>query len=398
MMKVPFARPSCTGNELKYVREVLDSGWLTTGSRTLDFEAAFSDAVGSRFALAVNSCTAALHLACEACGIGPGSRVVVPTLTFTATAEVVRYLGGEVVLADVDPRTGMLTPQILEQLLETEKDVSAVIPVHFGGRAAHMLQCGEDKGLLDVCVEHGIKVIEDAAHAFPSRYECGTQQVVGGLDGTVSCFSFYANKTITTGEGGMLATNDPDIAERVRRMRLHGINRDAWNRFTTETASWEYDVIAPGFKYNMPDVAAAIGLAQLEQAEKFRSERQSVAEIYFQRFANLPGLMLPEKPASPDGHSWHLYPIVLDGFDMCTRNEFVAALNERGIGTSVHYKPLHRMSYWSEVCASEPDRYPGAEKWWAGCFSLPIFPGMSSMEVDAVCNAVCEIAVTVPST
>ena len=398
MKTVPFARPSCGERELKYVREVLESGWLTTGNRALEFEAAFAEQVGSKFALAVNSCTAALHLACEAAGIGPGSRVVVPTLTFTATAEVIRYLGGEVVLADVDPRTGLLTPAILETLLASEDDISAVIPVHFGGRAARMHRSDDGRGLLDVCTEHGIHVIEDAAHAFPCRYECGDRRPVGGLDGTTCCFSFYANKTITTGEGGMLTTNDPEIAERVRRMRLHGINRDAWNRFTTDTATWEYDVIAPGYKYNMPDVAAAIGLAQLEQAEAFRRERQAVAERYFERFSGLSGLMLPEMPANPEHHAWHLYPIVLDGFEACTRNEFVAALSERGIGTSVHYKPLHRMSYWSEACASEPAAFPGAERWWAGCFSLPIFPGMQSAEIDAVCNAVCGIAETVPAT
>lgn len=391
-MKVPFARPSCDGNELLYLREVLESGWLTTGRKTHEFEERFGRAVGAEHALAVNSCTSALHLACEASGIGPGSRVIVPTLTFTATAEVIHYLGGEVVLADIDPLTGLIDLASVARILNNDPDIDAIMPVHFAGRAVRMRGSEDTPGLLDLARTRKLKVIEDAAHAFPARYECGDNEPVGSLDGTTCCFSFYANKTITTGEGGMLTTHDAEIAERVRRMRLHGIDRDAWNRFTTNAAQWEYDVVAPGYKYNMPDIAAAIGLAQLERAEEFRACRQKVAEAYFQRLKGIPGLQLPSQPTHPERHSWHLFSVVLGQGASCERNQFIEALNERGIGTSVHYKPLHRLSHWKKSCPSEPGSFPGAEAWWRGCFSLPIFAAMTDDEINAVCQATCDVA------
>ena len=395
-MKVPFARPSCTGNELAYVREVIESGWLTTGPKVAEFETRFAASVGAAHALAVNSCTAALHLACEAAGVGPGSRVVVPTLTFTATAEVVRYLGGEVILADVDPGTGLLTNETLGQTLELERDIVVVIPVHFAGRAARMRGDTDDPGLLDLCDSRGLRVIEDAAHAFPTSYECQAEGRVGNLDETISCFSFYANKTMTTGEGGMLVTNDSKVAERVRRMRLHGIDRDAWNRFTTDSATWEYDVIAAGYKYNMPDIAAAIGLAQLEQAEEFRSRRQAIVEQYLDRLSGTPGIRLPEVSDSIDDHSWHLFVVMIEDDSPRDRNAFIEDLAERGVGTSVHYKPLHRMSCWSAPKDVTADRYPGAECWWRGCLSLPLFPSMSQAELDHVCDSVISVAAQRP--
>ncbi|MCP4068152.1 MAG: DegT/DnrJ/EryC1/StrS family aminotransferase, partial [Phycisphaeraceae bacterium] len=244
-MNVPFFRVDASGNELRYVREVLESGWLTSGGRVLDFEAAFAEATGARHAIAVNSCTAALHLACEAAGIGPGSEVLVPSVTFTATAEVVEYLGGLVRIADVDPITGLLTPAIVEAALDAHPEIACVIPVHLTGMACRMRGALRSPGIVDVCEKRGVKVIEDAAHAFPARHSDGAP--VGSAVGSVACcFSFYANKTITTGEGGMVTTDDGEIASRIRRMRLHGIDRSAWDRHTRVGAAWEYDVIAPG--------------------------------------------------------------------------------------------------------------------------------------------------------
>lgn len=387
-MRVPFARPDCSGNELAYVREVLESGWLTTGAKTHAFETAFAERIGARHALAVNSCTAALHLACEAADVGPGSRVVVPSLTFTATAEVVRYLDGEVVLADVDPETGLLTPEILAELLERESGITTVMPVHFAGRAARMRADADGPGILDLCEARGIKVVEDAAHAFPARYGCGDRREVGSLSGTTTCFSFYANKTMTTGEGGMLVTNDDAVAERASRMRLHGIDRDAWNRFTTASNRWEYDVVAAGFKYNLTDVAAAIGLAQLERADEFRAARARIVDSYRRRLEGVEGIGLPPQTEEEGDHAWHLFCLRVADGAVVDRNTLIDRLHEDGIGTSVHYKPLHRMTFWSESCRTDPARFPGAEKWWRECLSLPLFTRMTEADVEAVCESV----------
>ena len=384
-MNVPFFRLHCDGNELKYIRDVLESGWLTTGGKALDFEAAFAQAVGAKHALAVNSCTAALHLGCEAAGVGPGSEVLVPSLTFTATAEVVEYLGGKVRLADVDPKTGLLDPQRLTESLERHPNITCVMPVHFAGRTARMRGTEEQPGIMDICDRNGISVVEDAAHAFPAEYADGSP-VGSGIGSIATCFSFYANKTITTGEGGMLCTNDDEIATRARRMRLHGIDRTIWDRFTETKAKWEYDVIAPGYKYNLPDLAAAVGLAQLERAEEFRIERTRVVAEYRKRLEDHDLLRLPAPEDHRGSHAWHLFVIHLA--PELDRNAFIDKLTEHGIGSSVHYKPLHRMNYWEKRIGETADAFPGAESWWRSCVSLPLFPGMKTEEIDAVCDSV----------
>ena len=394
-MKVPFFRVDAGGHELRYLREVLESGWLTSGGKVLDFEADFGTAVGAKHAIAVNSCTAALHLACEAAGVGPGSEVLVPTLTFTATAEVVEYLGGRVRLADVDPITGLLTPGIVAEALDAHPSISCVMPVHFAGRACRMRGTPERPGIVDLCDARHVVVVEDAAHAFPSRHADGS--MVGAAIGSAACcFSFYANKTISTGEGGMVTTDDDDLADRIRRMRLHGIDRSAWDRHHNVDAKWEYDVVAAGYKYNLTDLAAAIGLAQLERAGAFREARARLAERYRARLSGIDGLRLPAVPDDPDGHSWHLFTVHLDPAAGLDRQAFIEGLRERQIGTSVHYKPLHRMTHWSRTAvgaaeASAPaafrETFPGAEAWYEGCVSLPLFPSMTDGEFDAVCIA-----------
>ena len=385
-MQIPFCKVDCSGNELKYVQEVLASGWLTTAGKTFEFEKRFAAAVAAKHACAVNSCTAALHLALEAIGIGPGDQVLVPTMTFTATAEVVRYLGADPVFVDVDYATRLLTPEVLIRALDTYPKIKAVMVVHFGGQAA-CLTTANQSGILDVCRARGVRVIEDAAHAFPAKWD---GRMIGSF-GDITCFSFYANKTITTGEGGMLTTNDDQLAKRVKVMRLHGIDRDIWNRFTAEKASWEYDVIAPGFKYNMPDINAAIGLAQLERAEAFRTARQQAVEYYFAHLRDVLGLGVPVCHVPMEHHAWHLFPVVLKGGAPITRDQFIEQLAKRGVGTSVHYKPLHRMTYYRERYQLRPEDFPNAEGIWRGCVTLPLYAGMTPAELDYVIRAVRDL-------
>jgi len=402
MKTIPFSKVDCSGNELKYVKEVIESGWLTTAGKCMEFERLFGEKVGGKYACAVNSATAALHLACEAVGIGPGDKVFVPTMTFTASAEVIRYMGADPVFLDVEYRTCLVTPAILEAAIQKYPGAKALLLVHFGGQAAEM---GEDRGqrsevrsqesassprttgIIEICRKHGVKLIEDAAHAFPTRYR---GRMIGSF-GDATCFSFYANKTITTGEGGMLVTDNEDIYKRAKVMRLHGINRDIWGRFTDKKANWEYDVVAPGFKYNLPDVAAAIGLAQLERADEFRGERQRCVEYYYRRLAKIDCLDLPICHGAPEDHSWHLFCVVLNEKSRVDRNRFIELLNEAGIGTSVHYKPLHRMTYYRDRYGLKPADYQNAERHWRGVVTLPVYPGLKAEDLEHICDRMIKI-------
>lgn len=348
-MKVPFAVPECGDDEIQEVADVIKSGWLTTASRCAQFEKDFAEYVGAKHALAVNSATAALHLGLEALGIKAGDKVLAPTFTFTATAEVVRYMGADPVFVDCDPETFCINATQIENALKVQgsglpagrqagfrvEDVKAIIPVHFGGHPC------EVDSILEFAGDQEIKVMEDAAHAIPTRYK---GRLVGAF-GDVTCFSFYANKTMTTGEGGMLCTDDDVIAKRVKVMRLHGINRDVWDRFSTG-ASWEYDVVAPGFKYNMPDINAALGIHQLKKVELFREKRERIAKIYYEELGEIPGLILPRLHCDMKDHSWYIFVVLVDrdrARGGIGRNEFIDEMTKRNIGTSVHYKPLHSM-------------------------------------------------------
>jgi dTDP-4-amino-4,6-dideoxygalactose transaminase len=377
-MKIPFSKVDCSGNELGYIQEVLESGWLTTASKAKALESQFASIVGANHACAVNSCTSALHLALEAIGVGRGDKVLLPSMTFTATAEVVRYLGADPIFLDVEYGSSQLSVEIVERGLALYSDVKAVIVVDFAGQPAPLL--------MDICHKQGVKVIADAAHAFPASLG---ERMVGTL-ADVTCFSFYANKTITTGEGGMLTTNDDAVAERVRMMRLHGIDRDVWDRFTSDKPSWEYDVKAPGFKYNMPDINAAIGLAQLERAEAMRSARQRVAEIYLGELSGVVGVDLPISHVPYEDHAWHLFPLVLNEEAAVGRNQMIEQLAVDGVGTSVHYKPLHRMSYYRKQYDLKLESFPNTEKIWRGNFSLPIYSLMSEADAQYVVEKVKE--------
>jgi len=384
-MQIPFSRVPLGGNELKYVKEVLESGWLTTSSKAAQLEEEVAGKVGASYACAVNSCTSALHLALEALGISTGDKVLVPSLTFTATAEVIRYLGADPVMMDVHYPSSLVTPEILQSALDRNPGVKAMILVHYGGQAAQM-STPDGRGILDICRKQGVFLIEDAAHAFPARFK---GQMVGSF-GDVTCFSFYANKTMTTGEGGMLVTNNEEIYKRAKVMRLHGINRDSWNRYITNGVAWEYDVIAPGFKYNMPDINAAIGLAQLEKLEFFRRKRQQCAAFYYEKLAGSRFLELLDRPEFLEDHSWHLFPVMIKDNAPYSRNELIPLLAEKGIGTSVHYKPLYRMSYYRDTYNLEPAEFPGAEKVWGSTLSLPIYPDLTKEEISYVVSTLLE--------
>lgn len=386
IQKVPFCKVLCDGNELKYITEVIESGWLTTASKTKKFEDQFAEYVGAEYACAVNSCTAALHLGLDALGVKPGDKVFVPSLTFTASAEVIRYLGADPIFLDVDYDTKVITPEILEKAIEKHPDVACLILVHYGGHAAELIN-DANHGILDICKQNNIKILEDAAHAFPAKLG---DRFIGSF-GDVTCFSFYANKTITSGEGGMLTTNNEEIFKRVKTMRLHGINRDVWDRFTSDKPSWEYDVVAPGFKYNMPDVTAAIGLAQLERAEVFRESREEVATYYLEHLKDVKELDLTVSKVPYKDHAWHLFTVVLRDQSKITRNRFIELLSEKGVGTSVHYKPLHRMTYYKNKYGDRSADLINTEKIWQGTVSLPIFPFMKEEEMKYVCDTIKSI-------
>ncbi len=387
-MIIPFAKVPVAENEQKYVREVLESGWLTTAAKTAAFEKNFAGMVQAPFACAVNSGTAALHLGLDALGVKPGDKVFVPSMTFTASAEIIRYLQAHPVFLDTEYGTNLITPEILEKAIKEHPDVRYLIVVHFGGQPAAMLSTRQKEGILSICEKHKIRVLEDAAHAFPARQN---GQMVGAL-GEVTCFSFYANKPITTGEGGMLTTRNEKIYQRVKKMRLHGINRDVWNRYTENKPSWEYDVVEAGYKYNMPDVNAAIGLAQLEKAEVFRGARQQVAEYYYDHLDSLKAFIdLPVTYIPFSDHAWHLFPVVVKETAPVKRNEIIEKLAEAGIGTSVHYKPLHRMTYYKDKYQLDPSSFPNAEKTWQGNLSLPIFPDMKQEEMRYVVDTIKKI-------
>ncbi|MCA0207170.1 MAG: DegT/DnrJ/EryC1/StrS family aminotransferase [Proteobacteria bacterium] len=372
---VPFFRPSIGEEEIAAVTECLRSGWLTTGPKTAAFEAAFAAYLGGGVeAIAVNSATAALHLGLEALGVGPGDEVIVPTLTFTATAEVVRYLGATPVLVDVDAETLCIDLERVEAAITPQTKV--VMPVHFAGRMCDMTR------LRQIADRHGLRILDDAAHALPAHHQGVT---VGKCGADVTAFSFYANKTMTTGEGGMVVTADPAIAARIKVMRLHGIDRDVFNRFTDPRASWVYDVVAPGFKYNLTDIASALGLVQLGRANDFGRIRAERVARYDAAFADLP-LILPPRPAEGDGHSWHLYIVQLRDDAPVNRDDFILALKERGIGISVHYRPLHQMTVWKPFCKG--GTFPQADLVFSRCVSLPLFMAMSDAEQDRVIEVV----------
>jgi perosamine synthetase len=359
--------------------QTLRSGWLTTGPKVRQFEEEFGKAVGATHAVAVNSGTAALHLALEAIDLKAGDEVIMPTMTFAASAEVVLYFKARPVLVDCRPDTFNLDPEQLEKAITSK--TKAIMPVHIGGQPCEM------KPIREIARYYNLKVIEDAAHAFPARYQ---GQMVGTI-GDITCFSFYATKTITTGEGGMATTEDPEWAERMRIMSLHGISRDAWKRYTAE-GSWYYEILYPGFKYNLTDIAAAIGIEQLKKCWQFWETRQRYAALYNEGFRDLPAIRIPSVGQDVQ-HAWHLYIIQLELEQLrIGRKEFIELLKQENIGTSVHFIPLHLHPYYRDTFHYRPEHFPHASAVFERIISLPIYPKMTVADVQHVIDAVRKIA------
>lgn len=377
---LPFALPDIGEEEINEVVQALRSGWVTTGPKTKQFEADFIQYLGGGLeAVSVNSATAGLHLALEALGIKEGDEVITTPYTFTATAEVIRYLGAHPVFVDIDPTTFNINPDKIEEKITSK--TKAIVPVHFAG-----LACEMDK-ILAIAKKHNLKVVEDAAHSLPTRYN---NKIIGQLESDFTVFSFYATKTITTGEGGMIVTKDAELAKRCRTMRLHGINRDAFDRYTSKKPAWYYEVVAPGFKYNLTDIASAMGIHQLKKADKFQKRREDMAMKYNEALKDL-DLVFPPLAKSGDLHSWHLYVLRLGKTVKINRDDFIQKMADLGVGTSVHFIPLHLQPYWKETYKLSPGDFPNALANYERAVSLPLYTKMTDADQDRVIKAVRSI-------
>ena len=376
---LPFHRASIGSEEVEAVLEVLRSGWLTTGPRVKQFEAAFAQHVSASHAVALSSCTAALHLALATIGIQEGDEVILPTMTFASSGEVILYFGARPVLIDSAADSFHMDPALIEAAITPR--TKAIVPVHYSGYAFEL------DAILAIARRHNLQVIEDAAHSFPSHYN---GRAIGGF-GDITCFSFYATKTITTGEGGMLTTENPVYADRVRILSLHGISRDAWKRYTSE-GSWRYDIEATGYKYNLTDLQAAIGLAQLQKSQILLARRAALAARYTQHLSEVDAFSVPVLPQNAT-HAWHLYVLQVNA-DLLriSRDRVIEELKSRGIGTSVHFIPLHLHSLYQNLCGYRPAQFPNAERHFSRAISLPLFPDLSFGEQDRVIQALRDIA------
>ncbi len=378
---LPFALPDIDENEINEVVDTMRSGWLTTGPKTRQFEKEFAEFFGdpSLQAIAINSATSGLHLALEAVGIKQGDEVITTTYTFTASGAVIRYLGAHPVLVDVDPVTLNIDPAKVEAAITPR--TKAIIPVHIGGLACDM------EAILDIAKRHNLKVVEDAAHALPTTYQ---GKLIGTLESDVTVYSFYATKTLATGEGGMLVTRDPKIAARCKVMRLHGFDRDAFDRYTSTRPAWHYDVIAPGFKYNMTDIAASMGMHQLRKVSRFHQRRQALADRYTEALASLP-ITPPAHAAEGEKHAWHLYMIRLTKDAPVDRDTFIQKMADKKIGMSVHFIPLHLHPYWRDTYCLTPEQFPVAQTAFEAIASLPLYTKMTDDDQERVIRAVQEI-------
>jgi len=386
---LPFSRPDLDGSELDLIREVLESGWITTGPMTHQLEREFAHRVGAAHAVAVNSCTAALHLALEAVGLGPDDEVITTPYTFASTAEVVRYFGAKPRFVDIEADTLNIDPNAVAAAVGAR--TRAILPVHIGGHPADM------DALDEIATRHGLALVEDAAHSLPAAYHgvtIGSRRRTLGRDSAhVTCFSFYATKTMTTAEGGMITTDDEALAHRCRMMSLHGISTDAWNRYAAN-GSWYYEILAPGFKYNLTDVAAAMGLAQLRRLDTMNRRRSEVAARYIEAFSEMPEVDAPSVRPWVE-HSWHLYVLRLRP-DRLTidRARFIEELRARNIGTSVHFIPLHLHPYYRDTFKLQPDAFPVANREYQRALSLPIYSSMNDDDVTDVIEAVKDVVRT----
>lgn len=398
-ISVPFLRPALGEGEINEVIDTLKSGWLTTGPKTKLFEENFAEAVRGRYAVALNSCTAALHLAVEVLNLKAGQAVLVPTMTFAATAEIVLYKNAVPIPVDCDPVTGNMDladarekiRQIragkLSFVISPDAEIVGIIPVHVGGLMMNV------KEIKDFAREFNLWIVEDAAHAFPAAWREKNDapwQFCGENTADITCYSFYANKTITTGEGGMAVTNCKEFAEKIRLLSLHGLSQDAWKRYT-EKGSWDYRIVAPGYKYNLTDIASAIGIHQLAAAERMRREREITAETYLKELSEIEEIQLPPIDSNRI-HSWHLFPIRLNLEKLSiNRDEFIEKLKQSGVGCSVHWRPLHLHPLYAEKFGWRENHCRAASALWKRLISLPIFPSMTDKEISKVIRTIRKI-------
>ena len=378
---IPFAIPAIEQEEKDAVINVLNSGWITTGKVTLEFETEFAKKLNVPYALAVNSATSGLILALEACKIGPGDKVLTTPYTFISTATSCLHLGAEVVYADIEKDSFNIDPEKIEEQLAKDSSIKAIIPVHIAGNICNM------KKICEIAKKYEVYVIEDAAHAFPAKSVDGW----AGTFGDMGVFSFYATKTITTAEGGMVVTSNPELAQRMTIMRLHGIDRNVWDRYTSKKASWQYDVVDAGFKFNLPDILSAIGIEQLKKADFFLEKRKRIVEKYNQEFSKYDFFILP--PDS-DGNAWHLYLLGLNLSKLkIDRDEFGNLLQESGIGISMHFIPHYKFSLWKGRTDLSEKYFPNAEEHFLRTISLPLWPGMTETMVQKVIDTVVKIGI-----
>jgi dTDP-4-amino-4,6-dideoxygalactose transaminase len=376
---LPFHRALIEEEEINAVLAVLRSGWMTSGPRAREFERAFAHFTGAPHAISLSSCTAALHLALAAIGLDEGDEVILPTMTFASSGEVVLYFKARPVLVDCGQRSFHIDAAQIERAI-TQR-TRAIMPVHYAGSPCDM------DSIMDIARRHNLRVIEDAAHALPSRYH---GQMIGTL-GDITCFSFYATKTVTTGEGGMATTSNPDYADRIRTLSLHGISRDAWKRYTAE-GSWRYDILEVGYKYNLTDLQAAIGLVQLAKCESMRARRASIAQSYNRALLSLDAFEIPAASLDTE-HALHLYVVEINSSALgISRDRVIEELKKRGIGTSVHFIPLHLHPVYHRNLGYRAGQFPNAELRFERAISLPLFPSMTQDDVDRVIEALHEIA------
>jgi dTDP-4-amino-4,6-dideoxygalactose transaminase len=370
---IPFSIPDIGQEEVDEVVDSMLHGWVTTGPKMRRFEEDFAASLGGDVhAIAVNSATAGLHLAVEAIGLGPGDEVITTPYTFTATAEVIRYLGATPVFVDIDRRTFNIDPGAIEAKITSR--TKAILPVHFAGLACDM------EPILAIARRHSLRVIEDAAHSLPTTYRGA---MVGALSSDATVFSFYSTKTMTTGEGGMVVTRDQKLAARCRVMRLHGIDRDAFSRYNSDKPAWYYEVIAPGYKYNMTDIAAAMGIHQLRKVWAFQKRREQIRDLYDSTFADLPVILPPRAPEG-DVHACHLYVLRLRADASLTREKFIEAMATQRVSTSVHFIPLFLHPYWRDTYKLRPEDFPNSMACYRGAVSLPNYTKMTDAQVERV--------------
>ena len=377
-----FGKPCLDDDEINEVIDTLRSTWIGTGPKAVRFEKMFAEYVNNKYALAVNSCTAALHLALLVNNIGPGDEVITTPLTFAATANVVMHVGAKPVFADIDPVTLNIDPANIEKAITPK--TKAIIPVHFGGLAC-------DMGRIEaIAKQHNLIVIEDAAHATGTRYH---GRMIGSATGTLACFSFYANKNLTTGEGGMITTDNEELADRIAVYRLHGLSKHAWQRYSSKKLMLS-DALLPGFKYNMPDLIASLGLHQLKKQERFLEIREQYARHFDEAFGHLPGVRLQSRPRDLDQnrHALHLYVLVLDPKQYkVDRNDILSALLAENIGAALHYRALHTHPFYRDTFGYKHEDFPLAAEVGDNILSLPLTPGMNEQDVSDVVNAVYKV-------